>query len=333
MILDKLGGVVDVAWSLTSGEAGMRTQARGLAAAVARHVVEKQTPGRDDLLARLRVAAARPAMTGLAAPWPDLLVTCGRRTVPYALHVRRLSGGRTRLVHVQDPRANRDAFDLIVAMDHDRIPAGGNVIKVETALHDLTPELLADAGEAWRERFVRLGSRLAGVIVGGSLRGRAFTLGDGERLMAGLNRMREAQGLGLAITPSRRTPAPVMARLRDAFAGDAGVFLWDLRGDNPYRAILGLADRLVVTGDSVSMISEAISTCAPVDVMDLGFARHAGFLQRLVDQGRVRRFTGDPEAPASARPVNATATAAEAVRRRLSPASGTLADPEPATRR
>ena len=333
MILDKLGAVVDVAWSLTSGEAGMRTQARGLATAVARRMVEIQTPGRDDLLAQLRAMAGRPDMTRLQPPWPDLLVTCGRRTVPYALRLRRLSGGRTRLVHVQDPRASRDAFDLIVAMDHDRVPAGGNVIKVETALHDLTPERLAEAGAAWRERFEPLGSRFAGVVVGGSLRGRAFTSADGERLIEGLKRMRVAPGLGLAITPSRRTPAPVLAQLRDAFVGDTGVFLWDLRGDNPYRAILGLADRLVVTGDSVSMISEAISTRAPVDVMDLGFPRHAGFLQRLVDQGRVRRFTGDPEAPASARPINATETAAEAVRQRLSPASGTPADREPATRR
>ena len=332
MILDKLGAVVDVAWSLTSGEAGMRTQARGLAAAVARRVVETQTPGRNDLLAQLRAIAGRPDMTGLTPPWPDLLVTCGRRTVPYALRVRRLSGGRTRLVHVQDPRANRSAFDLIVAMDHDRIPAGGNVIKVGTALHDLTTKVLAEEKECWRDRFEPLGE-FAGVILGGSLRGRDFTISDGLRLIEGLRTMVAGSGLGLAITPSRRTSRDIRALVTGAFEGDPSVFFWDGKGQNPYRAILGGARRIVVTGDSVSMISEAISTRAPVDVMDLGFPRHAGFLQRLVDLGRVRRFTGDPEAPASARPINATEMAAEAVRQRLSPASGTPVDREPATRR
>ena len=72
------------------------------------------------------------------------------------------------------------------------------------------------------------------------------------------------------------------------------------------------------------MISEAISTRAPVDVMDLGFPRHAGFLQRLVDSGRVRRFTGDPDAPASAVPVNATDEAAAAVRALLQARTGVV---------
>src|SRR5947209_11540916 len=210
MILDKQELNMDTAWALTSGEAGMRTQARGLAAAVARRVVEKQTPPREDLLAQLRAATGRPTMTQLAPPWPELLVTCGRRTVPYALQVRRLSGGRTRLVHVQDPRSNRSAFELIVAMDHDRVEAGGNVIKVETALHDLTPEILAEAGAAWRARFAALGPGFAGVIVGGTLRGREFTERDGATLISGLKRMRDGKPLGLAITPSRRPPAPVL---------------------------------------------------------------------------------------------------------------------------
>lgn len=313
----------------------MRTQARGLARAVAAQVVEKETPPRSDFAAQLLALAGQPRMNGLEPPWPDLLVTCGRRTVSYALRIRRLSGGRTRLVHVQDPRGKREAFDLIVAMGHDRVEAGGKVIKVETALHDLTPEILARAAAEWRPRLSGLGARVAGVIVGGSLRGRAFTREDGARLIAGLNRMREGPPLGLAITPSRRTPAAVRGQLAEAFAGDPSVFLWDLEGANPYRGILGLADRLVVTGDSVSMISEAISTRATVDVMDLGFPRHAGFLRRLVESGRVRRFVGDPEAPASAEPVNATNEAADAVLnlfRKSGPAPETPTAPARASR-
>jgi mitochondrial fission protein ELM1 len=106
------------------------------------------------------------------------------------------------------------------------------------------------------------------------------------------------------------------------YRDDPAVFLWDLEGANPYRAILGLADRLIVTGDSVSMISEAISTPRSVDVLDLGFPRHAGFLRGLVESGRVRRFTGDPDYPRAAPPVNATQEAAAMVRRRLAELSG-----------
>jgi mitochondrial fission protein ELM1 len=102
------------------------------------------------------------------------------------------------------------------------------------------------------------------------------------------------------------------------------VFLWDLAGANPYLAILALADRLVVTSDSVSMVSEAISTPHPVEVFDLGFARHAGFLAALVASGRVRPFEGDPAPPKSSEPVNATIEVAAVVRSMLQRRTGVV---------
>jgi hypothetical protein len=300
------------AWAVTTGEMGMRTQARGLAQAVADQVVEKTVP--RGLLAR--------ASSRLAPPWPDIIVSCGRRSVGHALAARKASGGRTLAVHVQDPRPRAGEFDLIVAMEHDAIPAGPRVIKVATALHDLTGENLAEAAAAWWSRLAPLGRPLTGVIIGGDLKGRPFTLDDGARLLAGLRRLKAGTGGALAITPSRRTPTGVISLLARAFAGDPRVLLWDLAGDNPYRAILASADRLVVTSDSVSMVSEALATPHPVEILDLGFARHVGFIQDLVDRQLVRRFAGDPTPPVTAGPVNATLEAAAAVRALLQARTG-----------
>ncbi|HEY1927379.1 MAG TPA: mitochondrial fission ELM1 family protein [Caulobacteraceae bacterium] len=309
------------AWALTTGEDGMRTQVRGLAQAVADVVVEKIAPARS-LSAALGALTAGPSLArAFSPPWPDILITCGRRSAPYAVAMKRASGGRMLTVHVQDPRAFRTEFDLIIAMDHDRIDEGPGVIKVATALHDITPAALAAAAEGWRLRFERLGRPLAGVAIGGDLRGRPFSLDDGRRLLDGLQRLRHA-GLGLAITPSRRTPLPVRALLAEAFAGDNRVFLWDLEGDNPYRAILALADRLVVTTDSVSMVSEAIATDHPVELYDLGFRRHIGFVQELVDMGLARRFEGDPSPFSTRGPFDSTQVAAAAVRRLLQARTG-----------
>jgi mitochondrial fission protein ELM1 len=151
-------------------------------------------------------------------------------------------------------------------------------------------------------------------MVGGSLRGRPFTLDDGKRLLNGLQRMRAGSGTALAISPSRRTPEAVVDLFKKTFAGDDGVFVWNGAGENPYRGILALANRLVVTSDSVSMVSEALSTPRPVEVFDLGFARHVSFIQGLVERGFVRRFDGDPRPPLTTGPVNATIEAAAAVR-------------------
>jgi len=290
------------AWAVTTGEMGMRTQARGLAEAVAEEVtevtVERAWPWRRE----------RPS-----PPWPDVMVSCGRRSARWALAAHKQSDGAMLAVHVQDPRRDADAFDLIVAMEHDDIPAGGNVIKVATALHDLTPAKLAAAADAWAGRLAPLGGPLTGVAIGGDLRGRAFSPADGARLISGLKRVKDGTGGALAITPSRRTPVEMIAQLKETFAGDPRVFLWDLAGDNPYRAILASSDRLVVTSDSVSMVSEALATPHPVEVLDLGFSRHASFIQELVDRRLVRRFEGDPTPPATTGPVNATLEAAQAV--------------------
>ncbi len=298
------------AWALTTGEAGMRTQARGLAEAVADEVVEKVL-SRTGTFSWPRLSMEIESLT---PPWPDVLISCGRRSVARAVAIRKASGGGTLAVHVQDPRIDPSAFDLVIAMDHDRIAAGPNVIKVATALHDLTEANLAEAAALWSDRFSRLGRPLIGVMIGGDANRRRFTVADGRRLLEGISRLRAATGGGLAITPSRRTPDAVRSMFAEVLGRDPRVFLWDMEGLNPYRGILALSDRLVVTGDSVSMVSEAVSAPAPVEVFDLALARHAGFLRRLEVAGLVRRFTGDPAPLAAPPPVNATVQAAAAVR-------------------
>ena len=296
------------AWALTTGEAGMRAQARGLAEAVADVVVEKTIAGGVVWPWTLGVGRGQ-----LSPPWPDIVISCGRRSAARAIAIRKVGGGHVVAVHVQDPRGRADAFDLVIAMEHDRI-AGDHVIKVATALHDLTPTKLESAGRGWADRFARLGQPLTGVVLGGDLKGRPFTLADGQKLLDGMIRLKTATGCGLAITPSRRTPAAVRDLFAAAFANDPRVFQWDLAGDNPYRAILALSDRLVVTSDSVSMVSEALSAPHPVEVFDLSFPRHIGFIQGLADRGLIRRFDGDPAVPKTTGPVNATDEAARAVR-------------------
>ncbi len=87
---------------------------------------------------------------------------------------------------------------------------------------------------------------------------------------------------------------------------------------NPYLAILAMSDNLVVTSDSVSMISEALATTAPVFVFHLaGSPRHLSFIENLV----VRKLVTPLDRPAAlpVRPaINATALAAHSVRRLLS---------------
>jgi mitochondrial fission protein ELM1 len=317
-------------WWITNGAAGFRTQARGLAQAVIPGAIEKTVDVRapwslaPPALWPLTLMGLAPNKDKLAPPWPDVVVSCGRKAAKAAIAVKRASGGRTLAVHIQNPLAPLSEFDLVIPMRHDPVAAGPNVVPIDLALHDVTPALLAGAAEAWRARFAHLPRPLTGVLLGGATKRHAFTVEQGRALAERLKALR-AEG-GLAITPSRRTPEEVKAVLREAFAGDPGVLLWDETGDNPYRGILALSDRIVATGDSVSMVSEAVATGHPVAVFDLGGGgrRHQKFIANLFERKMASPADGSPFlAPCGGPGPNATPEAAAALRRLIEARLGT----------
>lgn len=314
-------------WFMTTGEAGYRTQARGLARAISADarelVVDLRSPWRwlPGAMAPFALAGIDRSKDVPAPPWPDLLVTCGRRTTALSIAIRQASGGTTATAHVQNPLTRLSAFDLVVAADHDRI-SGSNVISLPTALHDVTPARLAAAAEAWRGRLKPDGRPLLGVLLGGSTRRAPFTPEKADRLADGLLKARAGQDARLAITPSRRTPAEVRARLAERLAGEPSVFLWDFEGENPYLGILALSDRLVATSDSVSMVSEALATTAGVEIFGSERGRQGQFIEGLYAKGLARPFEGDPSPPPARAPLDSTGFASEAVRQMLADRTG-----------
>lgn len=300
----------------------MRTQARGVASAVADVVVEKIVTlkplwRRIPAGAPFYLSGLAPSSDPITPPWPDLIVSCGRRAGAISAELKRRSGGKLVVVYVQDPQRNPKAFDLVLAMTHDRV-RGPNVVRLETAMHDVTPAELARAAEIWAPRLAHLPRPYVGVILGGPNGRASLGRAEAERLAAGITRLRRTTGGSALVVPSRRTPDEALEVFRAAAESDPHLWVWMRSGDNPYRGVLALADRLVVTSDSVSMVSEALATPHPVEVFPLELGkRHSAFIEGLTDRGLIRPFTGDPGLP-PARPVlDARAEAAAAVRRVL----------------
>jgi mitochondrial fission protein ELM1 len=229
----------------------------------------------------------------LEPPWPDVLVTCGRRSALVAMAIRRRNPAPMVAVHIQPPNYPK-AFDLVVAMAHDRLH-GPNVMRVDTALHGVTPAALAAATAQADPRFSTLPRPWTGVLLGGSTRRKPFRYEDALRLADQLDALRREFGGSLLITPSRRTPPAVLAALSWRYASDLTVRIWDGELPNPYLSILAQADGLVVTSDSVSMISEALATTAPVLMFRLpGGRRHAFFVDNLIAKGLVVPLDASP---------------------------------------
>jgi hypothetical protein len=135
------------------------------------------------------------------------------------------------------------------------------------------------------------------VLVGGSNGRFRLDASVGGQLAGQLAAMMQRDGVGVAVTPSRRTDPAVTRVLTEALT-PLGGYVWDGSGDNPYFGMLALSDAIVVTMDSVSMVSEAVATSAPVMLAALpGRSRRNGlFTEALLAEGRIRPFAGRYEA-------------------------------------
>ena len=283
-------------WAVTTGEAGMRSQAMGLAEAVGGEIVEKIVlpkkpwqwlPGH---LSPRSIGSVVHNPHDFGPPLPDLAIVCGRRSIPAALALR-ASG--VVAIYVQHPRIPPRYFDLVVSPSHDGL-AGPNVEQTSVAIHRVTPAKLAIAAAEWRPRLEGTHRPLTAVLIGGKSRAYQFGRQDADAMAANLLALQDS-GHKLWITTSRRTGKENTNLLRQALP-KASFWSSEADGPNPLMGMLALADHIVVTGDSVSMISEAVSTGTPVHIAELpgGTKRFRRFLDGVYECGYARPFTGPP---------------------------------------
>lgn len=306
-------------WALTTGEIGMQSQALGLAEAVSGEIalktVKAKAPWRwlPGHWAPKRVAAVLANPEEFRGPPPDLVISCGRRSVPAALALRKAGA---LAVHIQSPGVPSQAFDLVVPPKHDGL-SGPNVIPTKTAIHRITPERLQAAADEWRTRFATAQRPRVAVLIGGKSGAFEFSAADAQELAGKLAKLNDS-GAYLMITTSRRTGAENTQLLRDALPN---AYFWTglEDGPNPYFGLLGLADHIVATCDSASMVSEACSTGKPVHIIELsgGNKRFRVFLDGLYQAGFAKRFDGVPLTEWRYDPPNETAEVAAIVRQLL----------------
>jgi mitochondrial fission protein ELM1 len=314
-------GVQPRVWLLHDGKIGMANQVRGLGEALGWPIAEKQLKVRAPwryLPPALWLApgqALDPGGARLEPPWPDIVIACGRNSVAPARLVKHASRGRTFWVQVQDPRFARSEIDLIVAPQHDRA-SGENVFRTLGAVHRVTAAKLEAERKHWAAAFGALPRPLVAVLIGGDNSVYRLTEESFGALCDRLVALAKS-GVGLAITPSRRTGETERALLAKRLAG-LPAYIWNGSGDNPYFGMLGTADAILVTADSVSMISEAAATGKPVHIIELegGSEKFAHFHRLMREAGITRPFNGTLE-QWHYTPPDDTARAAADIHRRL----------------
>ncbi len=306
-------------WVISDGAAGNERQALALAAALGGSarvlalplrapwawVAPRRLPG-----GRLALAARDRA--AFATPWPDVAIGCGRNAALLTRMLHGLSRGDCYTVQILDPRIDPCHWDAVIAPRHDRLN-GPNVLTTLGSLNPVDDAWLASGREAFSE-FAALPRPRVALLAGGPRRGIDFDEALLQRLLATVRAV--ARGGSVLATASRRTPPPFAANLRAAIAEFPGTF-WDGEGTNPYPGLLGWSDCIVVTPDSVNMLSEACAVGVPVHTATVAplpdkIARfHAALRERGV-------LTDPGAAQADVPPLRETQAIAAELRKRMS---------------
>lgn len=286
-------------WIIADNKAGMINQAIGLAEALG-YPYEIKTNGLKwpwTLLTpfvRLPYPMCQAKGTDkLKAPWPDVIITCGRQSILPALWVKKMSKGKAFLIKIQNPQIALSHFDLVITPQHDLI-TGPNVIQTIGSLHRVTDAVLEKAKVEWADRLNDFPRPLFSVIIGGNSKHYEMTPEKTEQFMADLASLAREKGGSLCVTISRRTPDFAKNLIQEKLKA-VPHFFYDGEGENPYFALMAFGDFLFVTEDSVSMVSEALSTGKPVYLLplaSLGSNKFKRFHQIIYDRGLARPFTG-----------------------------------------
>jgi mitochondrial fission protein ELM1 len=270
-------------WVLAGDKPGDNAQCLSLAAAIGWPTEVKRLHYRDrgrGALARLRgprFALDVEASSPLTPPWPDLVIGCGRRSVPVSWEIRRRAGAQTRLVQLGRPRADLARFDLVVTTPQYRLPERPNVLHLALPLHSRDEAALARAAAEWAPKLAALPRPRFALLVGGSAKPFVLDVAAARRLADEASALARAEGGSLLVSTSRRTPGAAVHALCEGLSAPAHVHRWTAAGGaNPYLAYLALADAFIVTGDSASMLAEACGTGRRVWFVELPEHRPPG---------------------------------------------------------
>lgn len=309
---------------LSDGAAGNENQALALAGALASQIemlrLDARAPWRWVAPRRLpgSTHAFGPEFASrLRAPWPDIAIGCGRQAALATRLLHEASGGACRAVQILDPRIDPAHFDIVVAPEHDALD-GANVITTRGGLNAIDDAWL-ERGRAAFPELAALPSPRYALLLGGSTRALALDQAYWESLVAILSTRLRREGASLMLTSSRRTPDWLRAAAREAFT-DIPNRQWhgEHDGPNPYAGFLAWADALVVTPDSVNMLSEAAATYVPLwsHAPQRLHGKVGHFVAALHTSGRLR-FLDETSSADPIAPLRENARVAQAVRRCL----------------
>ena len=274
------------AWCLTDGSAGMISQVKGLADAL-NLTFEQKTIDLKFPWNKLPVGILPPSkiifnnyrQISLESNIPpDIIISCGKRSIYASLHLKKSLKNKVFSIHIQNPKINPAHFDLVVAPAHDDLK-GKNVLQTDLALNHINKSLLSKEAELYAAQFSKIEKPICAIFLGGQNRNYRFDISVVKVLADQVDKIIKNNDIQLYILFSRRTDEFIIEYLKERFL-DQNI-IWYGEG-NPYLALMKFSKYLICTSDSVSIISESISSTKPVYIFKLPSLKKNNRIEKFI---------------------------------------------------
>ena len=194
----------------------------------------------------------------------DIIISCGRKSVIPSIYLKKKFKNKVMNIHIQDPKVSLNNFDFVVAPEHDSI-SGDNVLTSKGAIHYLRDNELEESKNYLKSQVNK--EKLVALIFGGPNRYYNYKNEIINEIFLKIKNNFINKGYQLIFIPSMRTPQVIIDKAKKFFDVNQ-IIITDI-DKKAYLCSLKLADHIVVTCDSTSMISEAAITGKPIYIAQL----------------------------------------------------------------
>ena len=198
----------------------------------------------------------------------NIVISCGRKSVIPSIYLKKKYKNKIMNIHIQDPKVSLHNFDFIVAPEHDGLN-GKNVLTSKGAIHYLRNDELEENVNYLKPRLNK--EKVVSMIIGGPTKYYNYDDISIDDIFLKIKNNFINKNFQLIVIPSMRTPKSIIKKAKDYFDNNQ-IIITDV-DKKAYLSALKLANYIVVTCDSTSMISEAAITGKPIYIAQIATSR------------------------------------------------------------
>tara|TARA_B100000287_G_scaffold423585_1_gene467043 strand:+ start:16 stop:969 length:954 start_codon:yes stop_codon:yes gene_type:complete len=195
----------------------------------------------------------------------NIVISCGRKSVIPSLYLKNKYKSKIINIHIQDPKVSLNNFDFVVVPEHDKL-TGSNVLTTKGAIHYLTKDQLV-LSQNYLKSKIDPKKKIVSFIIGGPNKYYSYSDKVVDSIFANVDKSFIQNNYQAIVIPSIRTPKKIIEKAQNYF--DSSQIVIQNVDKKAYLSSLQLADHIIVTCDSTSMISEAALTGKPIYVAQM----------------------------------------------------------------